>query len=95
MTTTIKIEFSSIIDNIETYYLDVEFTGNPHSVDVGEDAGEFWGFKYASTIKTILSCEDTIDFDKSKYSEIEKIIIKKYLEDNYDDIDDEICKLSN
>jgi hypothetical protein len=95
MTTTIKIEFSSIIDNIETYYLDVEFTGNPHSVDVGEDAGEFWGFMYASTIQSILSCEDTIEWDKTKYTETENVIIDKYLEDNYDDIDDEICKQLN
>jgi len=85
MKTTIKIKDSLI----------VEFTGNPHLMDVGEDAGEFWGFMYASTITNILSCEDTIEWDKSKYTENENIIIDKYLEDNYDDIDVAICKKLN
>jgi hypothetical protein len=88
-TTTIKIKFN------EAYSLDVEFTGEPHSVDVGEDGGEFWGFKYASTIQTIQSCEDTIEWDRTLYTDSENIIIEKYLDDNYNDVDDAICKLLN
>ena len=99
MTTTIEIEFDLplplIDDNEQCYYLNVEFTGNPHSVDIGEDACEFWGFMYASTIQTIQSCEDTIEWDRTLYTDSENIIIEKYLEDNYNDVDDEICKLLN
>jgi hypothetical protein len=87
--TTIKIKFN------EAYSLDVEFTGEPHSVDVGEDGGEFWGFKYLSTIKIVQSCEDTIEWDKSIYNESQNAIIDKYLEDNYEDVDEKICKLLN
>lgn len=88
-TTTIKIKFN------EAYSLDVEFTGEPHSVDVGEDGGEFWGFKYLSTIEIVQSCEDTIEWDKSIYNESQNAIIDKYLEDNYEDVDEKICKLLN
>lgn len=81
--------------NGESYFLDVEFTGEPHSVDVGEDAGEYWGFKYSATVEIVTTCEDTIEWNKSLYNESENITIDKYLENNYDDIDNEICKLLN
>jgi hypothetical protein len=91
--TTIEIEFDlpSPIDGERYYYLDVEFTGEPHSVDIGEDGGEYWGFKYSSTTRIVQSCEDTIEWDKTKYSDSENTIIEKYLEDYYDKIDDKIC----
>ena len=91
--TTIEIEF--IDNNGEAHYLDVEFTGEPHSVDIGEDGGECWGFKYAATTKIIQSCEDTIEWDKSLYNESQNAIIDKYLDDNYEDVDEKICKLLN
>jgi hypothetical protein len=91
--TTIEIEF--IDNNGEANYLDVEFNGEPHSVDVGEDGGEYWGFKYAATTRIIQSCEDTIEWDKSLYNESQNAIIDKYLEDNYEDVDEKICKLLN
>lgn len=91
--TTIEIEF--IDNNGEAHYLDVEFIGEPHSVDIGEDGGEYWGFKYAATTRIIQSCEDTIEWDKSLYNESQNAIIDKYLEDNYEDVDEKICKLLN
>lgn len=98
MTTTIEIEFNLPIPSIDDehyYYLDVEFTGKPHSIDVGEDGGEYWGFKYSATTRIVQSCEDTIEWDRTLYTDSENIIIEKYLDDNYNDVDDAICKLLN
>ena len=99
LSTTIEIEFNlpslPFDGEEEYYYLDVEFTAEPHSVDVGEDGGEYWGFKYEPTTRIIQSCEDTINWDRTKYTESENIIIENYLEDNYEDVDEKICKLLN
>lgn len=89
---TRQIEMPSLL-NGESYFLDVEFTGEPHSIDVGEDGGEYWGFKYSATVEIVTSCEDSIEWDKLLYNESENAIIDKYLENNYSDIDNEICNL--
>ena len=89
---TRQIEFPALL-NGESYYLEVEFTGEPHSIDVGEDSGEYWGFKYSATVEIVTSCEDSIEWNKLLYNESENAIIDKYLENNYSDIDNEICNL--
>jgi hypothetical protein len=86
-THTEEIEF----ENGDDYYCkDVIFSGEPTNMEVGEDAGEFWGFKYASTIQIVRGCED-IKWDKSLYNEAENEKINKYLDLHFEHIEKEIC----
>jgi hypothetical protein len=71
-------------------YKDVVFSGEPTTMETGEDGGEYWGFKYASTIQTVRGCEN-IEWDRSLYTDSENAIIEAYLNDNYESVDNLIC----
>ena len=81
----IKITFA------ECDYKYVEFTGNPHPCDDGIGGYEFWGGKGYDS-RPYVSCEDTIDWDRTLYSDRENSIIEKYLEENEEEIDSQLCK---
>ena len=66
-------------------YKDVEFSGEPTNMETGEDGGEYWGFKYASTIQIVRACEN-IEWDRSLYNDGENAIIEAYLDNNYESI---------
>ena len=87
-TYTEEIEF--IVNPYEFYYKNVEFFGEPIDMERGEDAGEYWGIKYPSTIVTVRGCEG-IEWERGFYTDKENEVIDKYLENHYDHIDKNIC----
>ncbi len=78
----------------EVNELEVEFYGNPHSIDNGYDSGEAWGAKYKAVVDKSISCEDIIEWDKKLYSKEHNDKIESYLQANYESIDKQICNKS-
>ena len=76
---------------IEELDLDVDFDGNPHKCDDGIGYYEFWGQKGFDS-NPYISCEDTIDWNKSLYTKEENEIIDNWLIDNYGLVDEKLCE---
>jgi wyosine [tRNA(Phe)-imidazoG37] synthetase (radical SAM superfamily) len=72
----------------EEDFLTVTFIGDCKMVDVGIGSYEFWGSK-GHDQRMEAECED-IYWDETKYSGEENLIINKYLDENFEDIQREI-----
>jgi hypothetical protein len=71
-------------------YIDVDFEGEVQVGNDGIGSYEFWGYRGYDHGVDYLYCEN-ITWDKSKYTDNENYIIEKYLEKNFDKIENEIC----
>jgi hypothetical protein len=91
MTVTIEweIEYISPSTN-EIDYVYVDFIGDVVSENNGIGPYEFWGIPGYDSGQDYLVCEK-IEWDKSKHTTEQNIVIDKYLEDNYDLIEEALC----
>lgn len=77
----------------EEDFLTVNFFGDCKMIDDGIGSYEFWGSKGYDS-RMVAKCEN-ISWDKYYYSDEENIAIKKYLDENYEDIQLEIEEKHN
>jgi len=83
---------ASIIDLVdEENELEVEFFGDVTTGESGNDAGEYWGGKYASTIQTH-SMVEVIEWDRALYTTEQNEKINAYLLVNFNSIESQICE---
>ncbi len=72
----------------------VNFEVKKRKENSGIGGYEFWGFQGYDKGEDYWDIDD-INWDKSKYTDIENKFIAKYLEDNYDEIYEEILDKIN
>lgn len=88
----ISIEQNQWVDDTQVEFVNVEFNADPCWEDDGIGSYEYWGSKSYDS-QPYISCERYgINFDKEKYNNIEVEVISKYIEKNYNKIENKFVE---
>jgi hypothetical protein len=80
------------VDGYEIEVLEVEFEATPRWEDDGIGDYEYWGCK-GNNSDPYVSCEyHGITWDKTKYSDLENVMIEEWLINNFERLENRFCE---